>query len=526
MNLIRVKSVVTSAIVTMAIMVGSQPKAVAQVAGQKPAYEQETKQTLQQFYGSDEGARQVMNQAIQKTEVRIPQNQNRRPVQKFTEVQAEKNRFVGYKHQQGSIREKALQGRAAPEDHDDFLDVIDRAEIQAAGKKVISNVWDIERAKLTTAQLKDSPWSDTYWPLYMGAAAQRYLDSDFPKSTSWKTNFDYFLKFPTLEKTEQLSPAEKWDLLVGDTNKSLTRNQWEEGRGYYEAYKKVETWMGLCHGWATAAIQELRPKKIVTAKSASGDDLTFYPSDIKALATLGWSNMSFRSRFVGGRCNAKDPKTDTAGRVVDTECFDNNPMTFVLALVNQIGQAQRSFIMDATFDYEVWNQPIYGYEISYFNVETGESANRLTKANAETLLVKKENFSKDKFKKYRNTPYTQVLGVNVTVRYVVETSPTDADSDSSANDAITSARYMADLELDDAGNVLGGEWYTSKHPDFLWVSEPSQKFNSGLDRQTVGAWQAESQPFPAAWAKVAPSASSRGLPLAKGLEALIDAAQE
>ena len=53
--------------------------------------------------------------------------------------------------------------------------------------------------------------------------------------------------------THLLSPAEKYDLLVGDANYGLTKQMWNAGKGYHDRYGSVESWMGYCHGWAPAA---------------------------------------------------------------------------------------------------------------------------------------------------------------------------------------------------------------------------------------------------------------------------------
>ena len=83
--------------------------------------------------------------------------------------------------------------------------------------------------------------------------------------------------------------------------------------------------------------------------------MEWYPDDIKALATLAWSTGRFRANQISGRCDAKDPKTFPNGRLSQQECFDTNPATFHLALANLIGRHGVPFIMDAAYDYEVWN---------------------------------------------------------------------------------------------------------------------------------------------------------------------------
>ena len=51
---------------------------------------------------------------------------------------------------------------------------------------------------------------------------------------------------------------------------------WSEGKQYWERYGSVETWMGICHGWAAASFMMDRPQKKVTLKAYDGKtDLIF-----------------------------------------------------------------------------------------------------------------------------------------------------------------------------------------------------------------------------------------------------------
>jgi hypothetical protein len=73
--------------------------------------------------------------------------------------------------------------------------------------------------------------------------------------------------------------------------------------------------------------------------------------------------------------------------------------------------------------------------------------------------------------------------------------PPKRDRDGHERDAQRSVRYLYELELDRDGDIIGGEWYTHRPPDFLWT-----------------AWR------PLAWHT---SASDRPAPLATIVEALL-----
>jgi hypothetical protein len=413
--------------------------------------------------------------------------------------------------------EEVSDDRAAYEANDKAENLVD--------KFAYATLASMESAGLRKAKLAESPWSDDYWGIYKGIIGARYADPSFPASGNWKQNFDYvrahapqaILSSGNAAAINRLSPAEKYDALVGDTNGTLTRRQWSDGKYFYDAHGSVETWMGICHGWAPAAYMLARPRKSVVAKTPNGIAITFYPSDIKALGSLLWANVRSASRFIGGRCNDQNPAKDpVTGRVTSSTCFDTNPGTWHLAVVNQIGASKRSMVMDVTYDYEVWNQPTYGYEYSYFNPQTRTQASTLAGAT-----VSKAAFTSDKFKAYRSSRAVSFVGVAMRVSYVVETSPSQRPDDNPSYDAIQSADYHYDLELDASGKIIGGEWYTNKHPDFLWTPPKGTRATTHYDHLATGAWQ-RGQAVPPNWRTAAQQSSKTdGAPLAAIVEQLI-----
>ncbi|PNQ53801.1 peptidase, partial [Vibrio agarivorans] len=353
----------------------------------------------------------------------------------------------------------------------------DPARLVDLGQSLIRNLYELDRATPNVKRLDSQPWSDTYWPLYSGAAAWRYADRELRAST-WKQYYDFSYVNKPVDyyqgnSRDDLSPSEKYDLLVGDGEFTLTKKSWDSGRSYYESNGHVERWMGLCHGWAAAAYMLPRPQKTVLVPDAKGELIKFYPSDIKALGTLLWAEAPFDSKFIGGRCNIKNPEKDSNGRVIDPNCHDNNPASWHLSVLNQLGISERSLIMDATFDYQVWNQPLLGYQVQYFDPQTHRSSSNLSE-----VVIPLQNYRDDKFSEYRASNAEYVVGVKMTVDYMVETNPTHRNSDSPNYDGVTRVTYFYDLELDVNGNVIGGEWYQNRHPDFLWTPLPNEEAQS------------------------------------------------
>jgi hypothetical protein len=402
----------------------------------------------------------------------------------------------------------------------------DRAENLVGSLRYVKPA-DIDAAGLASAKLPETPWSSDYWPTYLGILGRRYADPKFPASRTWKKNFEHIQAHPFEEivksgdkqAIERLAPSEKYDLLVGDANGALTASMWDEGKSYDEQLGKVEAWMGICDGWAAASYMLPRPRRDVTALAADGKTtLRFYPDDIKALACLLWAKARTSVRFIGGRSNDKKPKADEVGRLLAPEAFDINPGTFHLVCVNQIGVSRRSFIMDATYDYEVWNQPITAYEYTYFNPQTMQAAPDLKSA-----IVSRGDFTKDRFSKYRGAETAAFVGVYMRVRYIGETRPSHVPTDAPERDLIVSVDYTYDLELDADGQIIGGEWYKNAHPDFLWSPPPGARAATPADYFARGEWD-PAKPMPAAWRKAAWRASPGMLPLAKIVERLIQLA--
>jgi hypothetical protein len=376
---------------------------------------------------------------------------------------------------------------------------------------------EMEKAGLRRARIQQ-PWSDSYWPIYGGMIANRYGDPEYRMELDWDSNQRFLLAALGKGPTERFSPAEKYDLLMGDRSFTLTRKMIGEGRRYYEHSGSVETWMGLCHGWAAASFMMERPSSAVDLPAPDGTLIRFYPSDVKALATLLWSNGRFPVRFIGGRCNIKNPPRDERGRPREQDCLDTNPGTWHLAVVNQLGHAGRPLILDISYDYEVWNQPAFAYYYSFVDPLSGAKVDRLEDAIHPLT-------SADPRRDLRAPGTVSLVRVAMSVEYVLEREPEPLEADSSARDALGNALYQYELELDARGEIVGGEWLQRAHPDFLWVPAP------GVRASSVGDWELNrsgdrtrwdyGSPVPGAWKAPALRAAEVSQPLARVVERLV-----
>ena len=143
----------------------------------------------------------------------------------------------------------------------------------------------------------------------------------------------------------------------------------------------IPTWWGICHGWAPYALSEPAARNPVTRQAADGSQVTFYPGDLEGLMSMLYTNVA--TKFISQRCNKDEPPTDANGRVILGECRDMNPGTWHVVVTNLMGLRQQGFVLDQTFDDEVWNQPAWSYRITN---PTGQGLTEVTRAQALEIL--------------------------------------------------------------------------------------------------------------------------------------------
>lgn len=243
------------------------------------------------------------------------------------------------------------------------------------------------------------------------------------------------------------SPLQKYDeAFNGGSPKAVT---WEK-----EKHLSGPAWAGHCNGFSAAA--QRHPKE--PAQSVTKNGVTFSPQDIKALLAEIYMNADYE--FLGGnRCeldrNAIPSPDARADKTKMGECEDINPGTLHVAIANWIGKAKHTLIMDYNSDLEVWNYPLYKYDVlNKQEVNEAEARNLVSGVRADYVF----NPAATRFVylqtrlTYANATRQEVLG-----QLIAKT---------------IDLSYV--LELNAAGEVLGGEWAGAQsrqnHPDFLWVA--------------------------------------------------------
>ncbi|MFZ4715290.1 MAG: hypothetical protein ACOYL6_16325 [Bacteriovoracaceae bacterium] len=351
--------------------------------------------------------------------------------------------------------------------NDDFKKLM---EVYPEYPATLNNVNLIDASHLQSGKSKLQTWSYHSFPTYKGGLAQRFLDNRFSLSDSWLDYFHEYEKNPPEKlvakgKIDILSPLEKYEYLIGNTSFSLTKGQWMEGQKYFSEYGEVSTWIGYCHGTAPASIAVARPENAITLKSFDKlKDITFYPSDIKELVSYAWAISGGPSAMIGTRCG----EALTSGSRPTQNCLDVNPGAFHLTAVNLLGIHGQPFIIDSSSGYEVWNRTVISYKYRYFR----PGSHNLT-PNIKNALLARKDYVKDPYAQFRSPKATYIVGVSMEITYISSTKPSSSESDSPDQDEIGTSAYRYDLELDDNGVIVGGEWNDINHPDFAWVVSKS-----------------------------------------------------
>ncbi len=277
-------------------------------------------------------------------------------------------------------------------------------------------------------EAKRIPWPGNYWPIYKDAINDRW---DGPESLSPAGKYGKAFNVPGLE--DLISAQHGIDSQRGrkvckdssECNPSLgeecsLRAGRTEGRC-------IPTWFGLCHAWSPAAILEPEPLHEV-----SMNGVTFKINDIKALITLAYNRS--RTRFLSGRCNlsnsAGDIVYDSNGRPTAAECRDTNPGTYHLILANYLGLKGESLVEDVTFDDQVWNQPMRGFQVEESREVTPAEANGLIGVGISGGQTQKLSASVEQGAWFTHQPFDVQPGTFVQVIMKNATpgdSTTDAD---------------------------------------------------------------------------------------------------
>lgn len=315
-------------------------------------------------------------------------------------------------------------------------------------------------------------WSETYWPSNVGGIAYRW-SSPNPQPFKYKLNSKAELQSMSQDQLSQLSPAEMYDIAMGDYSYTLTKKT----LGRFST--RDLWWEGICHGWAQAATNYPEPAKVIVS-NPDGIRVPFGSSDVKALLAMheGY-NYGGAFSFTGRRCKVSgkvegegddrdsNPNPPSEELANSPDCKDINAGAFHVVISNMLGIHGRGFVADIDRYNDVWNQPITSYSSSLVG-EEAITASDTAAGIARKVRIKTKMTYGEELKFY--TPALAATGI----RNFVSKEPVTG----TVHQEFRSKPYEYILEIDAAGKIVGGTWVTDTRPDFMWMYERSSKFKN------------------------------------------------
>lgn len=346
-------------------------------------------------------------------------------------------------------------------------------------------------------------WSGSYWPMRNGGISARYPPTEMNTIGQFDPNTRMFLSFYNWAKSvsmyaqpadhlaysgsasyakfieDNYSPAEKYDLLIGDYKFTMTNFAKNEG-AKWQYNGDVVGWFGICHGWAPAATYYPAPLTSVYATAVNGMTIKFFPDDIKALVSQFWAYANFTTLFAGNRCPFYP---NQPGFLSEDSCRSLNAGTFITILGNHVGLLGKSITFDPTTDPEIWNHPVNNYTIRYFNPLTNDF---FTSASGAKVPVSSLQMTADTFLNYVATvaaPGTaSVVGFFIKINYTNETPQNKLiHGDTTEEPIFETKEYEGFLDLDANDNIVGGEWKYTAYPQYLWYYDESKTIETDGD---------------------------------------------
>jgi len=288
-------------------------------------------------------------------------------------------------------------------------------------------------------ELAGLAWPGYYWANNRGGIAQRWR-SNRPQDFEYSSPSAQGILSLDKNTINKLSPAEKYDLYLGNYDYPTVKRVWGETR------KGASSWHGICHGVSPSSLNHPEPKT-VTVYNPDGIEITFYSSDVKALLAYYYAKISDSKTIqVGKRCfiNGRIPfLRNTDG------CTDVNPGSLHIIMANKLGITKTGFIADMDRYSQVWNHPAIKFESKVLRTSTNIDR-KAAAGTVKKVLVR----SKVTYSATINPQETPVIGTSK-AKYDTRT-------------------YKYWLDLDSKGLILGGEWESKDRPDFLWYKEKSE----------------------------------------------------
>jgi hypothetical protein len=309
-------------------------------------------------------------------------------------------------------------------------------------------------------------WADTYWPASEGSHNARWqgptVKSPLEKYDAAFNNAPGCATQPAISGEGSKAkwdtynncagPAAKWQTEEYESIGLMHNGIDDDHDGKTDTYGDdgvdgIQGWWGTCHAWTPASQLVPEPQHAVTLNGVKFD-----VGDIKALVQNVFDQTS--AVMLGGRCNSKEITHDVTGSAND-DCSDVNPGALHVVMTNFLGINQLPLVEDRTANYEVWNQPVAGYEITKQDEVSAEAAMRCVGGMGTKWTY--------------NTTAKKLYEVRMTVTYVGESSASNEILGFKNNTSTDDYHYI--LEVNSRGKVIGGRYCSdgeNSHIDFLW----------------------------------------------------------
>lgn len=277
---------------------------------------------------------------------------------------------------------------------------------------------------------KGRGWPSNYWPNYKGGIAHRW-NSSYPNDFEYTSPSLARLRTMSASQINELSPAEKYDIFKGRYDYPTVKTSWSF------TSRRHSVWYGICHGMSPSALHYSEPST-VTLTSADGITITFYSSDVKALMGHYYARVVNRPiTQIGLSCSW--------GISVRGGCADVDAAAFHIMVGNMLGLTDQGFIADIDKGREKWNHTAYQYNTT---VLSRYSLSRVQRNGAVSAVKVRTSIS---FAASAKLP-----------------SRDELIGSTSSNVEYHHKVYTYTLELNAAGEIVGGEWNSADHPDYLW----------------------------------------------------------
>ena len=237
-----------------------------------------------------------------------------------------------------------------------------------------------------SGEVRVIPWAGSYWPSAEDSINARWNGGDE-------------------------SPAEKYARAF---NRPTVPDEVSRLVGRMSSNETIPSWVGICEGWSAAAIRE-KP----ALRSVTRNGVTFLPGDIEGLLSLLYARDNAPATFLSRRCNDEHARFDDQGRAVSAACRDTNPGALHILVTNYLGKKRLSFVEDRTFDAEVWNQPLRGYEATVREISKAQAVELLggaaaTEGETRTILSTRTIRAMEQQSGQVTMPDAGVIHINMT----------------------------------------------------------------------------------------------------------------